>query len=73
MQRRNHPGDRGAIGFGYDPIFLFRGLGFTMTELKMDEKKHLSRRARAIQNAIPILKEFWAYKIREGVGYQPTK
>jgi XTP/dITP diphosphohydrolase len=51
------PEERGTNGFGYDPIFLIPALGKTMAELSMDEKNHLSHRARAIQNARQILKE----------------
>lgn len=51
------PEERGTNGFGYDPIFLIPGMGRTMAELEMDEKNRLSHRARAVQNAIPILKE----------------
>jgi len=51
------PKERGRNGFGYDPIFLLPGPGRTMAELGMDEKNRLSHRARAVQNAIPILKE----------------
>ena len=50
------PQERGANGFGYDPIFLLPVLRRTMAELGMDEKNRLSHRARAVQNAIPILK-----------------
>jgi XTP/dITP diphosphohydrolase len=49
------PEERGSNGFGYDPIFYIPELGRTMAELSMDEKNHLSHRARAVQNAIPIL------------------
>jgi XTP/dITP diphosphohydrolase len=49
------PDERGANGFGYDPIFFIPELGHTMAELEMKEKNRLSHRARAIQNAIPIL------------------
>jgi len=49
--------ERGTNGFGYDPIFLIPVLGKTMAELSMDEKNRLSHRARAIKNALPILKE----------------
>ena len=49
------PDERGTNGFGYDPIFFIPELGRTMAELGMDEKNRLSHRARAIQNAIPIL------------------
>lgn len=51
------PDERGTNGFGYDPIFYIPELGRTMAELEMNEKNRLSHRARAIQNAIPILKE----------------
>lgn len=51
------PEERGAGGFGYDPIFLVGGLGYTMAELSMDEKNRLSHRALAVQSAIPILKK----------------
>lgn len=50
------PEERGTGGFGYDPIFLFPDLKKTMAELEMDEKNRLSHRARAVMNAIPILK-----------------
>ena len=51
------PDERGSNGFGYDPIFFIPELGHSMAELEMNEKNRLSHRARAIQNAIPILKE----------------
>ena len=51
--------ERGHSGFGYDPIFLIPELGRTMAELTMDEKNRLSHRARAVQNAIPLLKELF--------------
>jgi XTP/dITP diphosphohydrolase len=51
------PEERGSNGFGYDPIFFIPELGHTMAELEMAEKNRLSHRARAIRNAIPILKE----------------
>jgi XTP/dITP diphosphohydrolase len=51
------PEERGTNGFGYDPIFLVPEFGRTMAELTMDEKNRLSHRARAVKNAIPILKE----------------
>jgi XTP/dITP diphosphohydrolase len=50
------PEERGHNGFGYDPIFFIPDLGRTMAELDMREKNRLSHRARAIQNAIPMLK-----------------
>ncbi|MCL4273415.1 MAG: RdgB/HAM1 family non-canonical purine NTP pyrophosphatase [Anaerolineales bacterium] len=53
------PEERGTGGFGYDPIFLLTELGKTMAELEMDEKNRLSHRARAVMNAMPILKKMF--------------
>ncbi len=50
------PEERGAGGFGYDPIFLFPELGKTMAELPMDEKNRLSHRAKAVMKAKEALK-----------------
>jgi XTP/dITP diphosphohydrolase len=49
------PEERGSGGFGYDPIFLIAGMGKTMAELDPKQKNQLSHRARAMQNAKPIL------------------
>jgi XTP/dITP diphosphohydrolase len=51
------PEERGTGGFGYDPIFLFPKLSKTMAELEMEEKNRLSHRAKAVMNAIPVLKK----------------
>ena len=53
------PEERGTGGFGYDPIFLLTELGKTMAELEMYEKNRLSHRARAVMNAMPILKKMF--------------
>jgi XTP/dITP diphosphohydrolase len=53
------PEERGTGGFGYDPIFLLPELNKTMAELEMDEKNRLSHRAKAVMNAIPVLKELF--------------
>lgn len=53
------PEERGAGGFGYDPIFFIPNLGLTMAELGMEEKNRLSHRALAVQNAIPIIREIF--------------
>ena len=50
------PTERGAGGFGYDPIFLLPELGKTMAELSMEEKNRLSHRAKAVLNAKDVLK-----------------
>jgi XTP/dITP diphosphohydrolase len=50
------PQERGAGGFGYDPIFLLAGTGRTMAELSMEEKNTVSHRARAVGNIVPVLK-----------------
>jgi XTP/dITP diphosphohydrolase len=51
------PEERGAGGFGYDPIFLLRDRAQTMAELGDDDKNRLSHRGRAVRAAIPILRE----------------
>ena len=53
------PEERGTGGFGYEPIFLLSELGKTMAELSMDEKNHLSHRAKAVMKAKPILRELF--------------
>ena len=39
---------RGAVGFGYDPVFEVQGLGRTLAELTPEEKNRCSHRARAV-------------------------
>lgn len=46
---------RGENGFGYDPLFLVRGMGRTMAELAPQEKNHISHRARAVRALWPRL------------------
>jgi len=53
------PEERGAGGFGYDPIFLLPELGMTMAELPEETKNRLSHRARAVQAARPILRRLF--------------
>jgi XTP/dITP diphosphohydrolase len=48
---------RGEGGFGYDPIFWLPEHNATMAELPRAEKDKISHRARAAQNALPLLKE----------------
>lgn len=51
------PDERGANGFGYDPIFYLPQLGKTMAELSIDEKNRISHRAKALKAIKPILQE----------------
>lgn len=53
------PEERGTGGFGYDAIFLLPELGQTTAELNMQQKNRLSHRARAVRNAIPILRKMF--------------
>ena len=41
---------RGAGGFGYDPIFLYRPWGRTTAELSLEEKAAISHRGRAFRD-----------------------
>jgi XTP/dITP diphosphohydrolase len=46
---------RGTGGFGYDPLFIVRGMGRTMAELSDVEKNSLSHRALALTALRPAL------------------
>ncbi len=54
------PEERGANGFGYDPIFYRPEYGKTMAELPLEEKNRISHRARAIQAAAPVIQKIFA-------------
>ncbi|MBZ0159179.1 MAG: RdgB/HAM1 family non-canonical purine NTP pyrophosphatase [bacterium] len=45
----------GNDGFGYDPIFIVPDLGVTMASLPPDVKNRISHRARALEQAKPLL------------------
>lgn len=47
---------RGTGGFGYDPVFLVRGLGKTMAELTPEEKDAVSHRGQAVRAAAAWLR-----------------
>lgn len=52
------PEERGANGFGYDPIFLIHHpdySGRTMAELNLPEKNEISHRALAVRGLFPVL------------------
>jgi XTP/dITP diphosphohydrolase len=49
--------ERGAGGFGYDPLFWIPEAGATMAELGMQAKNRVSHRGRAVRAALPILLE----------------
>ena len=48
---------RGSFGFGYDPLFVVRGVEKTMAELSAAEKHEVSHRGKAIRALIPIIVE----------------
>lgn len=52
--------ERGAGGFGYDPVFWLPELGQTLAELPEPVKNRLSHRARAIQAGWDYLRSLFA-------------
>lgn len=50
-------GERGAGGFGYDPLFMVPEYGKTMAELPLDIKNRISHRGMALRKVIPVLQE----------------
>ena len=47
----------GALGFGYDPVFLIPELGKTLAQLSPDQKNRISHRAKAFTQAKDLLRE----------------
>jgi XTP/dITP diphosphohydrolase len=47
---------RGSGGFGYDPLFLDRGLGRTGAELSVEEKNRVSHRGHAMTRLLELLR-----------------
>jgi XTP/dITP diphosphohydrolase len=52
---------RGCHGFGYDPLFLVKELGYqkTSAEILPEEKNRLSHRAKALKDLVQKISEFW--------------
>ena len=49
--------ERGAGGFGYDPLFMVPEYGKTMAELPLEIKNRISHRGTALRKVIPLLQE----------------
>jgi XTP/dITP diphosphohydrolase len=59
----------GTGGFGYDPLFVVAGVegARTMAELALEEKNHLSHRARALAALRPKLEQLLRQRLGEAV------
>ena len=53
--------ERGAGGFGYDPIFFLPGRQVTMAEIPASLKNQISHRARAVRALLPVLHKVFHY------------
>jgi XTP/dITP diphosphohydrolase len=49
--------ERGAGGFGYDPLFLSDDLGRTMAECDLEEKERVSHRGRAMHALLNLVQD----------------
>jgi XTP/dITP diphosphohydrolase len=52
--------ERGAGGFGFDPLLEVKGFTSTMAELDEDTKNRISHRARAVAAVLPALRAYLA-------------
>jgi XTP/dITP diphosphohydrolase len=57
---------RGALGFGYDPLFLIPELGKTLAQLSPDQKNAISHRAKAFTQAKALLREMELEMLESG-------
>ncbi len=48
---------KGALGFGYDPLFFIPELGKTLAQLSPDQKNAISHRGKAFTQAKALLRE----------------
>jgi XTP/dITP diphosphohydrolase len=56
LNGRIAPEPRGALGFGYDPVFIPDGETRTLAEMTLEEKNRISHRARALQKLTDYLR-----------------
>lgn len=57
---------RGEGGFGYDPLFVPEGYEQTFAELPAEVKNRISHRARALAQAVPVIKQLAERIQKEG-------
>lgn len=64
---------RGEHGFGYDPVFLPLSEQRTFAEMTLEEKNRLSHRARALERAVAILREWLGCAVEDESRTQSEK
>ncbi len=50
---------KGSAGFGYDPLFIPTGHQISFAQLSSQEKHKISHRGQALNQAIPLIKQFF--------------
>jgi XTP/dITP diphosphohydrolase len=55
----------GQRGFGYDPVFFLPEYNCTMAQLPQEEKNRISHRGRAIEVALPTLRDLLAQRVSD--------
>ncbi len=57
--------ERGADGFGYDPLFICNESGLRYAEMTDSQKNEISHRKRAFEQLKPILDSYFVSEVKQ--------